>query len=89
LLLICVVLVQRTISMRSKEGLEDYRYFPEPDLPEVILSQEYVDATRENLPELPDAKRRRYESLGLSMQDTLVLANDVDVSSIHRCNTPM
>jgi aspartyl-tRNA(Asn)/glutamyl-tRNA(Gln) amidotransferase subunit B len=75
--------------MRSKEGLADYRYFPEPDLPEVILSQEYVDATRENLPELPDAKRRRYESLGLSMQDTLVLANDVDVSSIHRCNTPM
>ena len=75
--------------MRSKEGLVDYRYFPEPNLPEVILSQEYVDATSENLPELPDAKRRCYESLGLSMQDTLVLANDVDVSSFHRCNTPM
>lgn len=72
---------QRTISMRSKEGLADYRYFPEPDLPEVILSQEYVDATRADLPELPDAKRRRYESLGLSMQDTLVLANDYDVAA--------
>lgn len=74
--------------MRSKEGLADYRYFPEPDLPEVILSQEYIDATRANLPELPDAKRRRYESLGLSMQDTLVLANDCDVSSTCICNTP-
>ena len=73
--------------MRSKEGLADYRYFPEPDLPEVIVSQEYIDATRAKLPELPEAKRRRYESLGLSMQDTLVLADDVDVSSIYRCNT--
>lgn len=75
-----VCMVQQTISMRSKEGLADYRYFPEPDLPEVVLSQEYIDTTRANLPELPDAKRRRYESLGLSMQDTLVLANDSDVS---------
>jgi aspartyl-tRNA(Asn)/glutamyl-tRNA(Gln) amidotransferase subunit B len=66
--------------MRSKEGLADYRYFPEPDLLDVLLSQDYVDATRASLPELPDAKRRRYESLGLSMQDTLVLANDCDVS---------
>ncbi|XP_024359935.1 glutamyl-tRNA(Gln) amidotransferase subunit B, chloroplastic/mitochondrial [Physcomitrium patens] len=72
---------QQTISMRSKEGLADYRYFPEPDLPEVVLSQEYIDTTRANLPELPDAKRRRYESLGLSMQDTLVLANDSDVAA--------
>jgi aspartyl-tRNA(Asn)/glutamyl-tRNA(Gln) amidotransferase subunit B len=73
--------------MRSKEGLADYRYFPEPDLLDVLLSQDYVDATRASLPELPDAKRRRYESLGLSMQDTLVLANDCDVSFLasHAC----
>lgn len=66
--------------MRSKEGLADYRYFPEPDLLEVILTREYIEASIASLPELPDAKRRRYESLGLSMQDTLVLANDSDVS---------
>jgi aspartyl-tRNA(Asn)/glutamyl-tRNA(Gln) amidotransferase subunit B len=72
---------QRTISMRSKEGLADYRYFPEPDLPEVTLTQDYVDATQAMLPELPNAKRRRYESLGLSMQDVLVLANDSDVAA--------
>lgn len=75
------LVLQRTISMRSKEGLADYRYFPEPDLPEVTLTQDYVDATQAMLPELPNAKRRRYESLGLSMQDVLVLANDSDVAA--------
>lgn len=68
--------------MRKKEGLADYRYFPEPDLPEVILTQEYVDGIRASLPELPEAKRRRYEAMGLGMQDVLFLANDVSVSPI-------
>lgn len=71
---------QRTITMRLKEGLADYRYFPEPDLPEVVLEQAFVDNIRANLPELPNKKRRRYEGMGLSMQDVLVLANDFDVS---------
>lgn len=66
--------------MRKKEGLADYRYFPEPDLPAVILSQEYVDGIRNSLPELPEEKRRRYEKMGLSMQDVLFLANDKNVS---------
>ncbi|KAI5077144.1 hypothetical protein GOP47_0006968 [Adiantum capillus-veneris] len=72
---------QRTITMRLKEGLADYRYFPEPDLPEVVLEQSFVDEVRANLPELPEQKRRRYEGMGLSMQDVLVLANDYDVSN--------
>lgn len=72
---------QRTITMRSKEGLADYRYFPEPDLPEVVLEQDFIDMLHADLPELPDSKRRRYESMGLSMQDVLVLANDYDVSN--------
>lgn len=66
--------------MRKKEGLADYRYFPEPDLPSVILSQEYVDAIQTCLPELPEEKRRRYEKMGLGMQDVLFLANDKNVS---------
>jgi len=66
--------------MRKKEGLADYRYFPEPDLPAVILSQEYVDDIIKSLPELPEIKRRRYEQMGLSMQDVLFLANDKNVS---------
>ncbi|KAI5436257.1 hypothetical protein KIW84_022648 [Lathyrus oleraceus] len=71
---------QRTITMRKKEGLADYRYFPEPDLPSVILSQEYVDAIQNCLPELPEEKRRRYEKMGLGMQDVLFLANDKNIA---------
>lgn len=69
--------------MRKKEGLADYRYFPEPDLPGVSLTEEYVNSIRESLPELPEDKRRRYEKLGLSMQDVLFLANDINVSASH------
>ncbi|CAN0923869.1 Glutamyl-tRNA(Gln) amidotransferase subunit B, chloroplastic/mitochondrial [Linum grandiflorum] len=71
---------QKTVTMRKKEGLSDYRYFPEPDLPEVILTKEFVDNASKSLPELPEAKRRRYEKMGLSMQDILFLANDMDVA---------
>ncbi|KAE8698326.1 Glutamyl-tRNA(Gln) amidotransferase subunit B [Hibiscus syriacus] len=70
---------QKTVTMRKKEGLSDYRYFPEPDLPEVILTQEYVDSILNSLPELPEMKRRRYENMGLSMQDVLFLANDMNL----------
>lgn len=69
--------------MRKKEGLSDYRYFPEPDLPEVIITKDYVDSIQNSLPELPEMKRRRYESMGLSMQDVLFLANDISVSPHH------
>ncbi|KAJ0092218.1 hypothetical protein Patl1_25728 [Pistacia atlantica] len=71
---------QKTITMRKKEGLSDYRYFPEPDLPEVILSAEYINSISSSLPELPEMKRRRYEKMGLSMQDVLFLANDMNVA---------
>ncbi|KAI4346118.1 hypothetical protein L6164_013197 [Bauhinia variegata] len=71
---------QKTVTMRKKEGLSDYRYFPEPDLPAVILSKEYVDDIRNSLPELPEMNRRRYEKMGLSMQDVLFLANDNNIA---------
>lgn len=69
--------------MRKKEGLSDYRYFPEPDLAEVVLTNEYIASMRVSLPELPETKRRRYEEMGLSMQDVLFLANDVAVSCLN------
>jgi aspartyl-tRNA(Asn)/glutamyl-tRNA(Gln) amidotransferase subunit B len=53
---------QRTVSQRSKEQTHEYRYFPEPDLPPVALSAGEVDAIRAMLPDLPDAKIRRFES---------------------------
>ncbi|XP_062108970.1 glutamyl-tRNA(Gln) amidotransferase subunit B, chloroplastic/mitochondrial [Humulus lupulus] len=71
---------QKTVTMRKKEGLADYRYFPEPDLPGVSLTQEFVDSIHNSLPELPEMKRRRYEKMGLSMQDLLFLANDINVA---------
>ena len=50
----------RTISMRSKEEAHDYRYFPDPDLPAVIAAPERIAAIRADMPELPDARRRRF-----------------------------
>ena len=50
----------RTISMRSKEEAHDYRYFPDPDLPAVIVAPERIAAIRADMPELPDARRRRF-----------------------------
>ena len=68
---------QRTISMRTKEGSSDYRYFPEPDLAPIEVSTEQLEAWRSELPELPAQKRHRYETeLGLSAYDTRVLTED-------------
>jgi aspartyl-tRNA(Asn)/glutamyl-tRNA(Gln) amidotransferase subunit B len=68
----------RTIPQRSKEEANDYRYFPEPDLPPLRPSPEWVAALRARLPELPAARRARYvESLGLTPYDAGVLVADV------------
>ncbi|MBC6481693.1 MAG: Asp-tRNA(Asn)/Glu-tRNA(Gln) amidotransferase subunit GatB [Hormoscilla sp. GM7CHS1pb] len=68
---------QQTISMRSKEGSSDYRYFPEPDLPPIEVSKEQLAAWKSQLPELPAQKRDRYESkLELSAYDARVLTDD-------------
>ena len=63
-----------TRSMRSKEEAHDYRYFPDPDLLPLELTQEYVDSLAADLPELPDQKRARFiEAFGLSPYDADVL----------------
>jgi aspartyl-tRNA(Asn)/glutamyl-tRNA(Gln) amidotransferase subunit B len=67
-----------TRSLRSKEEAHDYRYFPDPDLLPVELSDDFLAECRASLPELPDAKRRRYEqALGLSAYNASVLTADV------------
>jgi aspartyl-tRNA(Asn)/glutamyl-tRNA(Gln) amidotransferase subunit B len=67
-----------TRSLRSKEDAHDYRYFPDPDLLPVELSDAFLEECRASLPELPDAKRRRYEEeLGLSAYNASVLTADV------------
>jgi aspartyl-tRNA(Asn)/glutamyl-tRNA(Gln) amidotransferase subunit B len=72
---------QRTVSMRSKEGSSDYRYFPEPDLPPIEVSAEQLEAWRSELPELPAQKRLRYEEeFCLSGYDARVLSGDREVA---------
>jgi aspartyl-tRNA(Asn)/glutamyl-tRNA(Gln) amidotransferase subunit B len=63
-----------TVSQRSKEYAHDYRYFPEPDLPPLLLSREWVEEVRAKLPELPEARRDRFISeYNLSLYDANLL----------------
>jgi aspartyl-tRNA(Asn)/glutamyl-tRNA(Gln) amidotransferase subunit B len=63
-----------TRSMRTKEDAQDYRYFPDPDLLPLVVTQEQIDAIRKALPELPDARRERYEKeLHLTPYDAALL----------------
>jgi aspartyl-tRNA(Asn)/glutamyl-tRNA(Gln) amidotransferase subunit B len=66
-----------TRSMRSKEDAQDYRYFPDPDLPPLVLNQEFVDRIRSSMPELPDDRRRRFISdLSLPPYDADLLTSE-------------
>ncbi len=68
--------------MRSKEDAMDYRYFPDPDLPPLVLSQEFVDEIKKSLPELPQARKERYiRDLGLTEYDAGVLTADEEISA--------
>lgn len=63
-----------TLSMRKKEKENDYRYFPEPDLVPIVVSPEQVEAARQSLPELPDAKQARFmKEYGLNDEDSRIL----------------
>ncbi|MBQ2645369.1 Asp-tRNA(Asn)/Glu-tRNA(Gln) amidotransferase subunit GatB [bacterium] len=69
-----------TRSMRGKEDAHDYRYFPEPDLMPLEISEEWKNSIKEKMPELPDAKRARYESLGLSSYDANVIVEQMETA---------
>ena len=55
-----------TRSMRSKEDAQDYRYFPDPDLPPLVISPQWIEQVRASMPELPQQKQERFTALGLS-----------------------
>ena len=69
-----------TRSLRSKEDAHDYRYFPDPDLLPLELDEAFLDECRESLPELPDAKRKRYEGLGITPYNASVLTAEVETA---------
>jgi len=68
----------KTFLQREKEGSSDYRYFPEPDIPEITFTDQEFDAIRATLPELPDQKVSRYKSdFGLNDYDANLLTSDI------------
>src|SRR6266581_4840974 len=74
---------QRTFSQRSKEFAEDYRYFPEPDLPPLELDRPWIEALRRALPELPAARRARLVSeYGLPASDAALIAADRELADL-------
>jgi len=71
-----------TKTMRTKEEAEDYRYFPEPDLPPLIIDEEWLEAIKESLPELPDQVKERFVSeYGLTPYDASILVRSRELAS--------
>ncbi len=70
-----------TKSMRSKEDAHDYRYFPDPDLVPLVIEDDWIEAVRNSLPELPAAKKERYiKDLGLSEYDANVITSEKEMA---------
>ena len=70
-----------TRSMRSKEDAHDYRYFPDPDLLPLEVSEEFIDNIKKDIPELPDEKKKRFiEKFKLSPYEANILVSDIDTS---------
>ena len=84
----------KTFSMRDKEDAQDYRYFPEPDLVAIKLSDEYIENIRKSLPELPESRKKRYlEEYKLSEKDAKLITSskylsDLFEDAIKICNNP-
>lgn len=84
----------KTFSMRDKEDAQDYRYFPDPDLVAIKLSEEYIENIKNTLPELPESRKQRYlEQYGLSEKDANIITaskylSDLFESAIKVCNNP-
>ncbi|MDD3304159.1 MAG: Asp-tRNA(Asn)/Glu-tRNA(Gln) amidotransferase subunit GatB [Clostridia bacterium] len=81
-------------AMRTKEDAQDYRYFPEPDLVPIVLSEEYISSLKNSLPELPHVKKDRYMSeYGLSEYDASILTMSIHTANyfekvVKKCNNP-
>lgn len=73
-----------TFSMRAKELATDYRYFPEPDLPPLVVTQDWINDIRENMPKLPEELYREFtEDYGLSHYDAAVLTENKEIASYY------
>ncbi|PZX03165.1 aspartyl/glutamyl-tRNA(Asn/Gln) amidotransferase subunit B [Psychrobacillus insolitus] len=78
----------KTLLMRIKEGTDDYRYFPEPDLVDIVIDDAWLERVRAEIPELPDARKQRYvEELGLSSYDAHVLTLSKEMADFFEATT--
>lgn len=81
-------------AMRTKEEANDYRYFPEPDLAPIVLSDEHINSIKESLPELPNVKKERYlKEYNLSLYDANILTMSIKTANyfenvVKKCNNP-
>ncbi len=84
----------KSISMRSKENAQDYRYFPEPDIPPILISDEMIEEIRSSLPEMAETKKERYiNEYGLSDYDSNILTSNKILANLFEetvlcCNEP-
>ncbi len=67
-----------TLSQRIKETADDYRYFPEPDIPPIIITEEEIESIKISIPELPDKRKQRYLSLGLNPEQAEVFVENTE-----------
>ncbi|MFA6991722.1 MAG: Asp-tRNA(Asn)/Glu-tRNA(Gln) amidotransferase subunit GatB [Candidatus Gracilibacteria bacterium] len=73
---------QETYFMRDKEESDDYRYFPEPDVPPLHLSKDLVDGLRKEVPELPNVKKAKYmKDMGITEEEALVIISDLNIAN--------
>lgn len=71
----------KTFSQRAKESAHDYRYFPDPDLPSLLITESFLSRIEETMPELPAFKREKYSNLGLTSKQIEVIIGDLRLDS--------
>jgi len=75
----------KTVPQRTKEDAKDYRYFPEPDIPPMVFTDEYVDSLKKELPELPHMiKKRLVEEYGIKMSESVVLVDNFGMDIVQK-----